>query len=150
MIFRTKDDRLALLTNEAVLTLAAYAVPEQIQTEAGGIFIGSYRGPHLDVTGATGPMAGDRRFPSFFERMDPGHQAAARAEWAATAGTRTYLGEWHSHPEDNPWPSATDRRTWRQIMNGSPDPVLFLIVGRKKLWCAFGHRGTLFEAERIE
>ena len=150
MIFRDKNGRLALLTTEAALTLAAYAVPEEIHTEAGGIFIGSYRDPHLEITDATAPMAEDLRSRTFFDRRDPGHQAAAQAEWAATAGTRTYLGEWHSHSHDAPYPSATDRRTWDHIMDRSRHPVLFLIIGRRKLWCAFGHRGTLFEAIRLE
>lgn len=119
--------------------------------EAGGILIGSYRGPHVEVSECTVPMPGDQRLRHMFDRKDPGHERAARDAWRRSHHTQTYVGEWHTHPEDHPSPSWLDRRTWSNVMRNHRDgPVLFLIVGRQEFWIGLGNRGTVQAATFVE
>lgn len=46
----------------------------------------------------------------------------------------TYLGEWHSHPQDRPHPSAIDRGSWARTRRLHNRPLVFLIVGRTDVW----------------
>ena len=47
-----------------------------------------------------------------------------------------YLGEWHTHPEDNPNPSGLDRSEWNHLSAKRRDkrPTLAVIVGRNALY----------------
>lgn len=127
--------RLVILSEGVLATLAAHAGSDK---ESGGIFIGCYRGPHLEIVSCTTPLAGDIRRTNQFDRRDPGHQAFALRAWSASGRTETFVGEWHTHPEDDPSPSQQDLTTWRSILRVNPGPLLFLIVGRHSLWCGIG------------
>jgi integrative and conjugative element protein (TIGR02256 family) len=55
------------------------------------------------------------------------------AAWGESGGSRNYLGEWHSHPEDVPAPSDIDIENWHRIIAQTvceQDFLLFAIVGR--------------------
>lgn len=85
---------------------------------------------------ATVPTTWDNRFRFLFERMPFGHAIIAQSRWAESQGTVRYLGEWHTHPEDHPIPSALDRLEWNKLSAKRRDkrPVLAVIVGRKGLY----------------
>ena len=71
-----------------------------------------------------------------FDRLDRGHQKAASNAWNSSGRTDTYVGEWHTHPERYPVPSALDRSTWQAIIKRQNNPVVFIIVGTEGV-CAF-------------
>ena len=85
---------------------------------------------------ATVPTAWDKRFRYLFERMPFGHEAIALSRWTESQGTVRYLGEWHTHPEDYPYPSSLDRSEWNRLSAQRRDkrPMLAVIVGRKSLY----------------
>ncbi|UTV82336.1 Mov34/MPN/PAD-1 family protein [Acidithiobacillus sp. YTS05] len=84
---------------------------------------------------ATEPTPHDKRLRYLFERMPFGHEAIAVSRWAESQGTVRYLGEWHTHVEDDPHPSGLDRSEWKLLSAKRRDkrPVLAVIVGRKNL-----------------
>ncbi|WP_187274759.1 MULTISPECIES: Mov34/MPN/PAD-1 family protein [unclassified Methylobacterium] len=139
MIFQVDERRLILLASAVEVAIATYVTEVEIGLEAGGIFIGSHRGPHIEITACTTPLPSDVRRSNLFDRKDSGHQAAALAAWQSTSGTDTYVGEWHTHPVDDPTPSTRDLRTWQSILARDTDPAVFMIVGRRSVWCAWGH-----------
>ena len=104
--------------------------------EAGGLLLGSVHGGHLLIEQATVPTVWDRRFRYLFERMPFGHGTIALSRWKASRGTVRYLGEWHTHPEDNPNPSGLDRSEWNHLSAKRRDkrPTLAVIVGRNALY----------------
>lgn len=104
--------------------------------EAGGLLLGSVHGTHMLIEQATVPTAWDKRFRYLFERMPFGHEAIALARWTASQGTIRNLGEWHTHPEDNPNPSGVDRSQWAHLSAKRLDKrsALGVIVGRKHLY----------------
>ncbi len=63
--------------------------------------------------------------------------------WAASHGTQTYLGLWHTHPESDPTPSTTDLRDWRQACRKDRyfgERLFFLIVGTSTIGVWQGDR----------
>lgn len=54
--------------------------------------------------------------------------------------TRIYIGEWHTHPENNPRPSSVDIDSIIEIYNKSEivtDGVILIIVGTKSNYYGF-------------
>lgn len=103
--------------------------------EAGGLLLGTVHGEHMMIEQATTPTEQDRRFRCLFERMPFGHAAVASALWLKSAGRVRHLGEWHTHPEDDPTPSGLDRSEWKRLSGQRKDgrPLLTVIVGRSDL-----------------
>lgn len=104
--------------------------------ESGGILLGCVRGQHLEVIQATVPTKWDKRFRHLFERMSLGHRELAEGRWRDSSGTVRYLGEWHTHPENDPNPSNLDQLEWRKLAEKRQDkrPMLAVIVGRRGLY----------------
>lgn len=111
------------------------------QPERGGILIGSYRGPHMEVANYTEPGPRDILGRSSFKRVDGHHQRAATDAWRRSNNTATYVGEWHSHPSGAPHPSGLDRQTWQAVVARLNTPCLFVIVSPTG-WQVFRILGT--------
>ena len=113
--------------------------------EAGGILLGYRRETHLHVVEATVPGPADRRTRTFFGRDDSIHRKRAITQWRNSNRYMDYLGEWHTHPERSPSPSATDRRAWSEITaRRSHDSYVFIILGtREGIWAGCGLGGSL-------
>lgn len=118
--------------------LATFSQLAPSAPEAGGILMGYRRGPHTHVTEATIPSRQDvqRRFGLF--RHATHHQRVALQRWKETDQTLDYVGEWHTHPEDDPSPSDIDLCHWREITAVSKRPMIFIIVGRSTNWVGAG------------
>lgn len=133
----TEDGRTLLYLSESTIkTFHQYAQLDDKDCEAGGILIGSVHGAHMLVEQATTPTALDKRLRFLFERMPFGHESIALSRWRETLGTIRYLGEWHTHPQDDPQPSALDRAEWQRLSVNRRDkrPMLAVVVGRKSLY----------------
>lgn len=104
--------------------------------ESGGILIGSYRGPHLEIVALTGPGPTDVPSLTSFVKHDPQHQAAATVAWRKSLGTKTYVGEWHTHPVGDVAPSRTDRNTWTRITRRNKARCVYVLVSPAG-WGAF-------------
>lgn len=128
-----------ILADEVVAEIRRFTGPDESRLEAGGILLGCYRGPHVEVLQCTTPMRKDSRTRFGFVRRDPGHQRAADGAWRSSGGTINFVGEWHTHPEDHPRPSNIDRNTWAKLMRKRRhDALIFLIAGRVGFYCDLG------------
>lgn len=131
------DDRRTLLhfSDQCLAVFMQHVQSEDRDREAGGILLGSVHGSHLLIEQATPPTDRDRRHRHLFERMSSGHAVLAATLWAQSQGTIRYLGEWHTHPEDFPSPSGTDRSEWVHLVRRRKDgrALLAVIIGRKGL-----------------
>lgn len=106
--------------------------------ESGGVLLGRYMLNNNDVIvdEITIPQSNDRRTRFSFYKQQEEHQNIINAIWSKSSGTCNYLGEWHSHPEDYPSPSRTDRKTWLKQFKETMfegDALFFIIIGRKAL-----------------
>lgn len=120
--------------------------------EAGGILLGYVRGAHLEIIEATEPSRFDRRFKFLFERMPFFHRRLAMKRWRESNGLIRYVGEWHTHPQNQPVPSSIDLQEWQQLAIDRRDgrPLLALIVGCRGLHVEYmfstGKRQVLTDA----
>lgn len=98
------------------------------QNEAGGILIGRYRGPHVEVAHCTVPGPTDIRTRMSFVRKDPMHERLARWAWRCSGHTLTNVGEWHTHPSGDISPSWRDKQTWREVAIRLSRPAVFVLA----------------------
>jgi integrative and conjugative element protein (TIGR02256 family) len=136
--------RLVEVADEVVGTIEGYSRAEEAKREAGGILIGAYRGPHVEIVACTTPMPKDRRLWNLFDRNDPGHRAQAMRHWRESGRTLTFVGEWHTHPEQVPTPSFIDRITWKRAgRRHNAGPLVFMIRGLSGWWWGLAQEKTL-------
>jgi integrative and conjugative element protein (TIGR02256 family) len=136
--------RLVEVADEVVSTIESYARGVETKKEAGGILIGAYRGPHVEVAACTTPMRNDRRLWNLFDRNDLGHGERAMLHWRESGRTLTFVGEWHTHPELVPTPSFVDLRTWKRLGNRQKAmPLVFAIRGLSGWWWGLMQRQHL-------
>lgn len=138
LLFKLPEGGILELSPNAAATLHAHRQADHEDAEAGGILLGRTMrdSGSLVVDSAVSPGKGDKRRRFSFRRSRPRAQRNVDAAWTGSGGTSNYLGEWHSHPEDDPTPSSHDRREWRRIARETVhdgDSLFFLIVGRVKV-----------------
>jgi len=113
--------------------------------EAGGVLLGRILCGNEDVIvdDVTEPTAQDRASRFNFFRNKKSTQLAVDGAWSVSDGTCIYLGEWHTHPEDDPHPSTRDMSNWQRILRTARFEqrwLFFLIVGRKQTKAWIGDR----------
>jgi integrative and conjugative element protein (TIGR02256 family) len=149
MIFLAKG-RLVALTDTVMQEISRFTQAPEANREAGGILLGRYRGPHVEILRCTTPMPEDRRTRFGFVRQDKGHQQVAVKEWLESGGSINFVGEWHTHPERHPTPSWVDRRSWRaQMGKHKPNPMVFVIAGSAATYCEIGSDGRLITMAKV-
>ena len=120
--------------------------------EAGGVLLGRHIRDSMDVVVdfVTTPSTEDRRSRFRFWRAPKHHQEEINRAWTESEGTCVYLGEWHTHPQADPRPSATDLRDWRRKLREDSfvDPIFYLIVGTASIRAWQGCAGG--DPEQIE
>lgn len=116
--------------------------------EAGGVLIGKYRGPHLELTQFTTPARHDIRTLRSFVKSDSAHGRFAIQAWRQSGMTETNVGEWHSHPSGEVVPSNVDRRTWRDLAVSNARPMIFVLVVPGS-WGVFLQSRTAESARRL-
>ena len=111
--------------------------------ETGGVLIGRFdkQGPHIAKAGDAGPAAsaGATRFV-----RDGAHAQALVDETVARSGGRLdYIGEWHSHPNDQ-GASPTDVNSMSQLSRDRAyrrsQPVLIIVRRRGRSWLIEAHQ----------
>lgn len=131
----TGDERGLILVRTAVLgQMHTYRQTCSDHLEAGGVLLGSLRGPHIDVVACTVPLPSDRRGRYVFERLDSGHVIAVKEVMKASKGTIGYVGEWHTHPEPFPAPSGQDLTNWVDLLHRTKQVLAMVIVGTEGLF----------------
>lgn len=99
-------------------------------SEAGGQLFGIVNDREIRLVRATGPYRGDDR-GRYHYRSD--QLAAQRAIARQAKAGLLYLGEWHTHAEDHPKASMSDKDAMKKLLRNSKlnaNSLLLLIVGR--------------------
>lgn len=138
MIFRRAQDGTVVLGEGALEIFDRYRQRNRTAPEAGGVLLGRFVQGTSDiiVDDATPPGDGDTASRFTFRRSRRRAQAIVAQVWRESGGTRNYLGEWHTHPEDAPSPSAVDLANWQRIVATAryeQNSLFFVIVGLKNI-----------------
>jgi integrative and conjugative element protein (TIGR02256 family) len=129
------------LSPNALIQMEEYRQRGTFASEAGGILLGRIfpdsGDVHVDCV--TTPNPSDQRSRFRFIRAAQPTQNAIESAWSESQGLQNYLGEWHTHPEDDPTPSSLDRRNWSRLARTATyeqAALFFIIVGRTsiRLW----------------
>jgi integrative and conjugative element protein (TIGR02256 family) len=122
-------------------TLMTFRQLSPTDLEAGGILLGRLilNSSDVVVDSISIPSIRDRRERARFWRTKSDTQKMVERAWADSGGTRVYLGEWHSHPEDDPRPSSLDTTEQARIVLSATyehESLFFAIVGRRvvRVW----------------
>jgi len=118
----------------AVRTLLSNRQTDVRSTESGGVLLGRFveGTENVVVDEATEPTTYDRRRRLFFRRAKAQAQKLVDIAWTQSSGTRNYLGEWHTHPEQDPHPSPHDVTEWIRVSQEAvyeQEALVFVIVG---------------------
>ncbi|WP_157703143.1 Mov34/MPN/PAD-1 family protein [Alkalispirochaeta alkalica] len=123
--------RYVIFSEDVIEILKRYQQNTNDGLESGGLILGKIRGEHFEVTHLTTPQPKDKQNRFSFERNDPEHVKIMQKLKNSSNKEICYLGEWHTHPEDNPIPSGIDMHEWNSIRKKRKYQVIFLIIGRK-------------------
>ena len=139
--------RLILIAPEAASTIEVEARRSADGSETGGILLGhdavGERPVLVTVAGDPGP--GAQRSPGGFLR-DRRH-AETLADAAYDADGSTWVGEWHTHPDETARPSWRDLSTYRKLMDdielGFSEIVSVIVTPEASDWQSVGMHGWL-------
>lgn len=139
MIFQIDIRARLIISKEVIQRLSEMRQSDSTDNEAGGILLGRHLIDSEDVTvdEISTPLASDKRTRFSFFRSS-GHNQIANTTWKKSDGYVSYVGGWHSHPENSPNPSETDLKDWRKCSKNDSfhgDKLFFLIVGISKIKC---------------
>jgi integrative and conjugative element protein (TIGR02256 family) len=131
------DNYTLTLSAEALKILDSYIQRKLNDPESGGIILGKITAEDIQVQRLSVPTEIDKCSRAHFERHRLSAQIVINYEHANSYGQVTYLGEWHTHPEDHPTPSGTDMKMIKQQFAQNKihtEFLLLLIQGRKSLF----------------
>lgn len=118
-----------VLGEHALGYMSSYRQTRIWHREAGGQLFGRFEPGRIIVERATGPRRGDRRTRTTYV---PDRQAEQGEIRAMHARSLHYLGDWHTHPERHPSPSASDRASMIEMYSNSlteAEGFVLVVVG---------------------
>lgn len=122
--------------NDSVINVLKGFVQDEIKKpEAGGIILGyAQEDNNYIITDASVPGKGDKGSRFSFTRNRNRAQEIINYHFKLSKGKKIYLGEWHTHPENNPNPSNLDIRELEKQYRTSTlnsEVIFMVIVGYK-------------------
>lgn len=118
--------------------------------EAGGVILGKIIGDQIQVLKLSVPTSLDKASRTNFNRNKLSAQIILDYEFHNSNGQITYLGEWHTHPEEYPTPSSTDLNMLKDQFKNNKltiDFILLLIKGSKGLYIRILNQKGFFANE---
>ncbi len=140
--FRQPDGHQIFIPASILVELEKFAQHPINSRESGGLLIGVRRGGHIEITDFTKPYADDFKSRVSFSRISKMHNIALEKFWRMSKREKSWRGEWHTHPEDDPTPSPRDQKNWGCIFP-MERKMFLIIIGRKSNWYGFMQKGVL-------
>lgn len=132
------------LEEDIINTISKYRQVRGTDYESGGMLIGSVTEDHkqLTINDLTIPIEGDFSSRVQYIRCTE-HNEILKEKWASSGNTKMYFGEWHTHPQDNPFYSSQDFKNWEMLLTSVEtyiENLFFLIAGRECFNIWIGNR----------
>lgn len=153
--FKFNKSNILTISNCVLKVFEMYLQKEPSKSEAGGVLIGRIISKNDDilVDAITVPNNDDIRERFFFFRKKKKVQKIINKYWKKSSGTKIYLGEWHTHPENVPQPSDYDYRNWKNISVNAiyeQNFLIFIIIGIEEIGCWMFKNGTFFKLKKCD
>lgn len=133
-------------SDDVVAKMEAYRQQSSEDREACGVLLGRLFEENEDIAidDVTIPQKEDvRRRTTVFRSSK--HSELAIGRWKTSGRTESFLGLWHTHPEDYPSPSSVDVADWERVIRKGIYPgrqLIFVIVGIVELAVWLGEAST--------
>lgn len=110
-----KEKGLSIQIKDALLEKMNSLSKDHFPNEYGGLLVGFYtnNNQNLVITDILLPKTFTAS-PVFFER-EIGDMKVKLEEYFMSDPSKYYVGEWHSHPNGEPFPSIRDKKAMKQI-----------------------------------
>lgn len=148
LIINISKNKVLKISKSMIEEMSAYRQLKNFHNESGGVLIGSIlsekKGYIIDKFTPPQPKDNVTRF-SFFRSQD--HHELVRKIWKDSKYHSTYLGLWHTHPEDIPRYSPVDKKDWIEALKKSKydgNYLFFFIFGRTHFSCWIGTKHIIF------
>ena len=130
-----QDEGLSIQIKNALLEKMNSLSTEHFPNEYGGLLIGFYtnNNQNLVITDLLLPKIFSAS-PTFFER-EIGDMKYDLEKYFISNPSKYYVGEWHSHPDGDPFPSIRNKKAMRHICkskNVSIQKPILCIIGYTK------------------
>ena len=155
LVFEDSSQRFRVVIPEEVIKHIFGLCEASRGRETGGILIGSYSRDFATahVGEATGPPRDSKSGWDWFHRGNDGLADLLRQKWHREPRTH-YVGEWHFHTANVPWPSPQDKKQMRELARDGryncAQPLLIIVCPvQEKQWavkCFVVPSDTSFEA----
>lgn len=146
-MYNSKKDIPVKIKTEVTTTISLYKQNKFYKKESGGILMGYLLKENGGVvlSKVTTPQKYDIQKRFYFYRDNRIHQDLFNIEWKQSKKTISYLGEWHTHPENYPTPSSKDYKNWKKLLKETTylgNSLFFIICGLKEIGVWKGLRNT--------
>ncbi len=118
-----------ILFQKECLKEIIFQCAEQEEKETGGVLLGRVVKNTFIVTKVSGPGLNAIHEPLYFRADNNFIDMFIDLEFANSEGKIIYLGEWHTHPQVNPYPSQLDLFSLDEITYSANSPKILLIIG---------------------
>jgi integrative and conjugative element protein (TIGR02256 family) len=124
-----KRGKYVIYISDEILSVLDKYKQEKYQNESGGIILGLvHEDNSIYISKISEPNACDKSSRYGFERDKKTAQIIVDSEFYESDGKVIYLGEWHTHPEPNPFPSYVDIKMIKQQYKCNKINENFLIL----------------------
>lgn len=117
--------------------------------ESGGILLGRVYREYDEIEDISFPHKLDKSGPFSFLRAKAPAQKVINSKWKESKGEQIYLGEWHTHNEEDPCPSGVDKKMICETRRDTKMEIEYLyliIVGVKNsFWVGLQDEKGLWE-----
>lgn len=134
------ENRKVKISNDVLSYIYSKRQTDANDCESGGMLIGSIiRGTKdIIIEDLTLPIKEDKCTRTSYVRSEE-HNKLLEQKWIDSQYTKMYFGEWHTHPQINPFPSSRDIKNWKNLMRQSEtetEILIFIIAGINllKIW----------------
>ena len=119
------------------------------ESETGGILLGQiYTNGEILVCICSEPCIAGQANRISFSRSSKIANKIINDAFEGSNGTILYVGEWHTHPEPYPRPSATDKASIEEIYqttNINDSILIYVIVGVSDIFCGVYDGNTHYQ-----
>jgi len=148
-----EPNRILKISEKVIKTFEKYEQKEGC-SENGGILLGHVARDYVMIAEATTPTRFDFRTIITFVRVKIPAQLRINKVWKKSSGTLIYLGEWHTHRETNPTPSAQDKKMILKSLQETKMEIDFLyliVVGiNRTYWVGKQTKNGLTKVDNFE